>query len=456
VSEASSPIRYTTARGATLAYQVIGDGPLDLIVAPGLLNHLDAGLDEPGLARWNRRLASFSRLILFDKRGTGMSDALPAGDAPGPEDRADEIEAVLDAVGSERAVVVGLADGGTSAVAFAARRPERTRALVLYFTYARRMNAPDYPLGLDPEEVSALLRQREQVWGRDASAYTALLAPSRANDPGFIAAFARLQRRCATPAAATAMMARMFEDDVRALLPAISTPTLVLRRDATRMNDLESARYLARHIRDARLVSVPGIDALNWVGDVDPLIDAIHEHVVGRGAADSTERLLLTLLFTDIVGSTARAAAVGDQNWRDTLDRHDAVVRQVVERAGGRVVDRTGDGHFAAFENPLRAIEAARGIAAGAAELGLAIRSGLHLGLCERRGDGLAGIAVHLGSRIAALAGANELLATQTLRDALLGSEFAFEEHGRHTLKGVPGEWMLFRVLGSTLAKEST
>jgi len=448
VSEKTAAIRYTTAHGGTLAYQVVGDGPVDIIVVPGLLNHLDAALDEPGLARFNRRLASFSRLILFDKRGTGMSDALPPDRAPGPEERADEIEAVLDAAGSERAVVVGLADGGTGAIAFAARSHDRTRALVLYAVMARRMKAPDYPSGMEPGEANAQLRRRKQEWGREASAYVALIAPSRANDPGFVAAFARLQRRCATPAAANAMMVQMFAEDVRPLLPAISAPTLVLRREDCRTLSIESSQYLADHIPGARLVSVPGIDALNWVGDVDPLVDAIEEFATGRRASFSAERVLLTLLFTDIVGSTAHAAAVGDQHWRDTLDRHDAMLRQAIERAGGRVVDGTGDGHFAAFESPLRAIDAARMIAAGAAELGLAIRSGLHLGLCERRGDGLAGVAVHIGSRVAAVAGANEVLATQTLRDALLGSEFVFEEHGRHTLKGVPGEWALFRVLG--------
>lgn len=446
MSEATPEIRYTTARGATLAYQLVGDGPMDLIVMPGLMNHLDANWDEPGLARFNRRLASFSRLILFDKRGTGMSDRLQPGGAPSPEERADEIEAVLDAAGSARAVVVGIADGSTGAIAFAARSPDRTRALVLYAASARRVTAPDYPFGLAAAEAADYVRQRQRDWGRDLTSYVATIAPSRVSDPGFVSALARLQRRCATPAAAGAMLTQYMSEDVRGLLPAISSPTLVLRREGAAIPDVASMLYLSDHILGARLVTVPGIDSLNWVGDVDPLVDAIEEFATGGRATGSGERVLLTLLFTDIVGSTAHAAEVGNQHWRDTLDRHDALVHREIDRAGGHAIDGTGDGHFAAFENPLRALDAARAIGAAAGELGLEIRSGLHLGLCERRGPGLTGVAVHIGSRVAALAGANEVLATQTLRDALLGSDLAFEEQGRHVLKGVPGEWTLFRV----------
>ena len=449
MSETTPAIRYTTVHGATLAYQVQGEGPLDLIVVPGLLNHLDAALDEPGLARWNRRLASFSRLILYDKRGTGLSDALPPGRAPDPDERADEIEAVLDAVGSERAVVVGIADGGSGAIAFAARAPQRTRALVLYSVVARRVKASDYPFGAEPSAVPEMIERRTQDWGTDARENAAQLAPSRANDPGFLAAFARLQRRCATPAAATAMLIQSLSEDLRSLLPSIAVPTLVLRRQSARFYDPESAKYLADRIPGAQLVTVPGLDSLNWAGDIDPLVEAIEEFVTGRRTSVGAERVLFTLLFTDIVGSTAKAAAVGDRNWRDTLDRYDAMVRQEIEQAGGRTVDRTGDGHFACFESPLGAIEAAQAIASGAVELGLETHSGLHLGLCERRADGLAGMAVHVGARVAALAGPNEVIATQTLRDALLGTEIVFVENGRHTLKGVPGDWTLFRVLAS-------
>jgi class 3 adenylate cyclase len=444
VPDVQPPIQYTTAGGATIAFQVVGDGPVDLIVVPGFLSHVEASWDDPVLVRFNRRLAACSRLILFDKRGQGLSDPLSAAGVPDPDGRADEIAAVLDAVGSRRAFVLCLADG-VGGIALAVRAPDRVRGLVLVSVVARMVKAPDYPFGLDVEAVPGVLRSMEEGWGRDATLMARWVAPSRANDPGFVAALARMQRRCATPSAAAAMFAHLFATDLRPLLPRVAVPTLVLHRAGDRALDPGHARYLADHIPGARLTLLPGTDSVHFGGGSAELTDALEAFVTGERPA--AVRLLRTLLFTDIVGSTAHAAAVGDQHWRETLDRHDAMVRREIERAGGHAIDFIGDGLFAAFEDPLAAIGAAEAIVAGGRDLGLAVRAGLHLGLCQRRDDGLAGMAVHVGARVGALAGAHEVLVTQTVREAILGSDVAFEEHSRQALKGVPGEWTICRVV---------
>jgi pimeloyl-ACP methyl ester carboxylesterase len=420
--------QYARSGGVNIAYQVVGDGAFDLVFAPPWVSHLEEDWEDPMHARFLERLASFSRLIVFDKRGTGMSDRVPDDRLPLLEERMDDMRAVMDAAGSDRAAVFGASEGGNLATLFAASYPERTRALVTFGIFAKRIWSPDYPWAPTPEERASFFEVIERDWAglMDISD----LAPSIADDPVAAARLARSLRRAASPGAALALARMNTEIDIRSVLPTISVPTLVLHRRGDRDANVEEGRWIASRIPGARFVELDGDDHLPWIGDRDSVVDEIEEFLTGvRGGAEP-DRVLATLLFTDIVGSTARAAEVGDRAWRDLLDRHHAVVRRELERWRGREIDTAGDGFFAAFDGPARALRCATAAVEAVRPLGLAIRAGVHTGECERANGQLRGIAVHIGARVAAQAGAGEVLASSTVKDLVAGSGLAARAPG--------------------------
>ncbi len=437
--------RYASSGDVNIAYQIVGDGPLDLVFVSGWVSNLDLMWAEPSYARFLRRLASFSRLILFDKRGTGLSDRVPDADLPTLEARMDDVRAVLDAAGAERAALLGHSEGGPMCLLFAATYPERTIALALVGTYARRLRAADYPFGAAAEAYEAFLREIADGWGGPVG--LEVRAPSLVDDERFRTWWADYLRMSASPGAALALTRMNGEIDVRAVLEAVAVPTLVVHRTGDRSLPVEGARYLAERIRGARLVELPGEDHLPFVGDADEILEEIEEFLTGIRPLREPDRVLATVLFTDIVGSTTRAAELGDRRWRDLLEAHHSLVRRQLERWRGREVDTAGDGFLATFDGPARAIRCAVAIRGAMAPLDLEIRAGLHCGEVELVGDDVAGIAVHTGARVAALARANEVLVSSTVRDLVAGSDIGFEERGEHELKGVPGTWRLYAVL---------
>lgn len=400
--------------------------------------------EEPSLARFFGRLASFSRLILFDKRGTGMSDRLPMDRLPTLEERMDDVRAVMDAVGSERAALFGHSEGGSMSVLFAATHPERTTALITFGIFAKRAWSPDYPWAPTPEERQRFLDLIEKDWGGRMD--IADLAPSVARDDRFADWLATYFRRSASPGAALALARRNTQIDIRDILPTVQVPTLVLHRTADRDAKVEEGRYIASRIPHAKVVELPGEDHLPWVGDQDSVLDEVDEFVTGMRRGPDPDRVLATVMFTDIVGSTELATRLGDRRWHDLLERHNNYVRKELIRFRGREVKTTGDGSLATFDGPARAIRCALAIREAVRGLGIDVRAGLHTGECELVGDDVGGVAIHIGARVAALAGAGEVLVSSTVKDLVAGSGIAFEERGTHTLKGVPGEWRLFSV----------
>jgi pimeloyl-ACP methyl ester carboxylesterase len=434
--------RYAKSGDVNIAYQVVGDGPIDLVFVLGWVSHLDYMWEEPGFARFLKRLASFSRLILFDKRGTGLSDRV--AELPTLEQRMDDVRAVMDAAGSERAALAGVSEGGPMCALFAATYPERTSALVMMGCYARRLWAPDYEWAATREEHQAFLEVIERGWGGPVG--LAMRAPSVANDEWFRKWWATYLRMSASPGAALALTRMNGEIDVRHVLPVISVPTLIIHRTGDLAIPVESGRHLAEHIPGARYVELPGDDHLPWVGDQDAILDEIEEFLTGMRHAGELDTVLATVLFTDIVGSTERAIEEGDRRWRELLEAHHALVRQELSRFRGREVNTMGDGFLATFDGPARGIRCACSIASGVQRLGLQIRAGLHTGECQLVGDQVGGIAVHTGARIAALAGAGEVLVSSTVKDLVAGSGIQFEDRGMHALKGIQHEWHIFRV----------
>jgi pimeloyl-ACP methyl ester carboxylesterase len=435
--------RYAKSGKVHIAYQVVGDGPFDLVFVPGFVSHVEAIWEAPGTAHFVERLARFSRLIVFDKRGTGLSD--PATGAQTLEERMDDVRAVMDAVGCERAVLFGVSEGGPMSILFAASYPERVRALVLYGTTARFARDEGYDCGPTVEHIRALTDDAEEGWGRGALGE--LFAPSVAHDPQFMAFWCRFQRQAASPGMVRALLELIAEIDVRPVLPTISVPTLVLHRTHDRAVSVRAARYLAERIPGARLVETSGNDHVPWVGDVDTILDEIEEFLTGTRDAREPDRVLATVLFTDIVGSTERAAELGDRRWRDLLDSHHAIVRRQLARSGGREVNTAGDGFFATFDGPARAVRSACAIQeAVGTSLGVPLRAGLHTGECEIMKEQVGGIAVHIGARIAAKAEAGEVLVSSTVKDLVAGSGLRFTDRGVHVLKGVPDRWRLFAV----------
>jgi class 3 adenylate cyclase len=427
-----------------VAYQVLGEGP-DLVLTMGAFGHVDLLWEDPGVALFLRRLASFSRLISFDRRGTGASDPYPETVPPPWEAYADEVAAVMDAAGSRQAALMATtAEAGPMALFFAATRPERTRALVLANASARFVVDDDYPIGFPPEQADALISRVEASWGTGDRVAEAI--PSRAGDERFRRWMAKVQRSIASPRTVHIFLRALFELDVRPLLPLVQAPTLVLHRRDFPLLPIEHGRYLAEHIPNARLVELPGSDGpLTWETP-ELILGHIEEFLTGvRGSAPAT-RVLATVLFTDIVASTERAAELGDRRWRELLQVHDDLGTRLVEQGGGRVVKSTGDGLLATFDGPGRAIASAVALRDQLGDIDLQIRAGLHAGEVELRGEDVGGIAVHIAARIMAEAGPGEVVVSRTVRDLVAGSERQLEDRGTRRLKGIDGDWQLFAV----------
>ena len=450
-------VRYARTGGVNIAYQVVGDGPVDLLYIPGWISHLDLYWEEPTIARFLRRLAAGCRLILFDRRGTGLSERVPDDELPTLEGRMDEARAVLDGAGSERTAVFAQGYGTPLGIMFAATYPDRTSALVLYSPLAKAgLRTDDYPWGATPEQQAALRSRTLERWGSEefAREWLRRLAPSERDDARQVAWHARLMRAAATPSASERFSEMNALMDVRAILPLLRVPTLALVREETivpkgpvDVPGIEEARYVAGRIPDAKLVVLPGRDYLPWVGDQEALVSEVSAFVTGSPAPVEPDRVLLTVLFTDIVDSTGWLARTGDQRWRALLNEHDIIVRDALQRFRGREVDRAGDGVFATFDGPARAIRCAAEIAREMRRLGPEIRAGVHTGECELDGDRVSGIAVHVGARIADLAGPGEVLVSGTVMDLVAGSELRFRERDPATLKGIPGERRLYALM---------
>ena len=440
--QTSVETKYARSGDAHIAYQTVGNAALDLVLLPGAFSHVEHQWEEPSFARFLDRLASFSRLIVLDVRGTGLSDRAP--ELPTLEEQIDDVLAVLAAVGSEQAALFGLSQGGGLATLFAAAHPTRTSALVLFGAYARAMWAEDFSWGRRPDDYDNLLRIADEGWG--SGVFLPLVAPSVSGDESFRVWWAKQERLSGSPGAILAFLRAQREADVRHVLPAIQAPTLIIQRTDDAYRRVEHGRYLAATIPGAKYVELPGRDNLPYVGDQEAVLDEVEEFLTGVRHGAEPDRVLATVLFTDIVGATQRAAELGDRGWRDLLERHNAVVRRELERGRGREVDSAGDGFLATFDGPARAIRSAHAIAERVRGLGLDVRSGLHTGEIELADDHVRGIAVHIGARVAALAGPGEVLVTSTVKDLVAGSGIEFGNRGEHALKGVPGEWRVFQV----------
>jgi class 3 adenylate cyclase len=444
VAVAQNPrTRYAEWGDVDIAYQVLGDGPIDVLVLPGPSIPIDTIDAEPSMYRFHRTLASFSRVIRYDQRGIGLSSRVPSIDAIGPHYWAQDAIAVMDAVGSERATV--LAPGFTSmtGVILAAEYPERVRSLVIVNGAARTLRAPDYPIGAeiaDTDPFTTVAIEPDAV--EQGFDILRIIAPSVADDRAFRAWWDMAGNRAASPSMAREIIKTVRQADVRNRLACVTAPTLVLHRDNPKFSPVAQGRFLADHIAGSRFVELPGADALYWVGDTSPMLDEIEEFATGvRGSRG--ERVLTTVVFTDIVGSTERASVLGDGRWRDLLDNHDTVVRHELDRFGGREVNTAGDGFVATFTSPSAAISCADAIIDAVRVLGIEVRVGIHAGEVEVRGEDVAGMAVHIGARVAGLARPSEVLVSSTVRDIVTGSRHRFTDGGEYELKGVPGRWQL-------------
>jgi class 3 adenylate cyclase len=442
--------RYARSGDVSIAYQVVGEGPLDLVYVPGWVSHLDLNWEQPSYARFLERLASFSRLILFDKRGTGLSDRVSVESLPTLEERMDDVRAVMDAAGSERAALLGASEGGPMCALFAATYPERVRSLVMYGSYARGLPEGDYPWAAtrwttSPDDLEATLELLGETWG-EPEELLGFWGPSIAEQEHYRQWWARYLRMSASPAAAAALTLMNHHVDIRPVLPTIRVPTLVLHRAEDSLNLAAGSRYMADRIPGARYVELAGEDHLWFFGDQDALLDEIEQFLTGTRQVRAPDRVLATVMFTDIVGSTERAAELGDERWRELLGSYEALVRAELERFRGREIKMLGDGVLATFDGPARAIRCARTISEKVRALGIEIRAGLHTGECEMRNGDVGGIAVHTGARVSATAASGEVLVSNTVKDLVAGSGIEFQDRGLHQLKGVPGEWRLFAV----------
>ena len=439
--------RYATSDGGDIAYQVLGDGPVDILMYSGSIVSIDCVDDEPSLTRFQRRLASFGRVIRFDRRGVGLSDRGSPSKPPTYQDWVRDGLAVLDAVGSERAAVFAPFTSSAEAIVLGATKADRISHLVLVNGASRARWAPDYPMGITQDLIDLTLQMTVATDALEQG-YDNLkiLAPSVADDPAFRAWWDRTGNMGATPAMARALLAGVFELDVRHLLSEVKVPTLIIHRANLEMLPVEHGRYLAEHIPGSKYVELPGTDLFYWVGDTEPMLDEIEEFLTGVRGGPGTERVLATVLFTDIVGSTDRAAQLGDGRWRDLLDRHDKSVRAEIGRFRGREVNTMGDGFVASFESPGRAIECALAIRDTLKMFDIEVRAGIHTGEIELRGNDVAGLAVHIGARVSALAGPGEVLVSGSVPPLVAGSGFAFTDRGEHQLKGVPGMWRVLAV----------
>jgi class 3 adenylate cyclase len=437
-----APIGYAKHGEVSIAYQVVGHGPVDVLMVPGFISHLDLFWTSPEIAAMYRRLGSFSRFITFDKPGTGVSD--PIAHVATLEERMEDVHAVLDAVGSQRAALFGFSEGGPMSVLFAATYPERVSALALYGTFPSK----DFGLGFATFEYAERVRSvtaKAEQWGDGVS--LELIMPRLADSAVLRQGQGLLERASASPAMARGLLAAAVQMDVSDILPTIRVPTVVIHRTDDALVPVAAARWMAGQIPGARFVELPGDIHTPWFGDMDAIIDEVEELVTGVRRGHEPDRALATVLFTDIVDSTRRAAQLGDRAWRELLERHDALAREELARYRGRYVKSTGDGMLATFDGPARAIRCAQALAAAAAEqLNVTLRAGVHTGECELIGEDVGGLAVHIGARVAHLAGAGEVLVSSTVKDLVVGSGLDFADRGEHELKGVPGRWRVFAV----------
>jgi class 3 adenylate cyclase len=437
-----SDTRYAKSGEFHIAFQVHGSGEVDLIWAPSYFSHIEAQMEEPAFRRFVNRLGNFARVILFDKRGTGLSDRV--AQLPGLDDRMDDFRAVLDAADSRKAALLGTCEGGALSALFAATYPERTRALILANSFARATATADYPWA-DPLE--AWQRWAETItegWG--TGEFLDKFAPSMADDPRVQEWWPRFQRLAVSPSAIRALLLMNSEVDVRDVLASVNVPTLVMHSIGDRLCRIEESRYMANHISDATFVELPGQDHYIWFDDADRIADEIEQFLTGALQPAEPDRALVTVLFVDMVDSTRKAAQLGDRAWRDLLDSYYTAIRSELVRNRGREIDTAGDGLLAAFEGPARAIRAGLAITEGVRRFGLTVRAGVHTGEAEIVGGDLRGIIVHIGSRVAAKARGGEVLVSSTVRDLVVGSGFSFADRGTHALKGVPGRWHLYSV----------
>ena len=439
---AEAPTHYADSNGVNIAYQVHGDAPLDLVFVPGFVSHVELIWEEPSVARFFRRLMSFSRLVVFDKRGQGLSDRQDR--PPTLEESMDDLKAVMEAAGCVRPAIFGISEGGPMSLLFAATYPADVSSLVLHGTYARMLKTPDFPAGVPPEKFARWKARVREEWGSPVA--LELWAPSAVGDAAFERWWGRLLRTGTSPAGATALMDLYTQIDVRAVLPAIDVPVLLLHRRDDRLIPARQSRYLAEHIPGARYVELSGDDHLPTVGDQDEMLDEMEEFLTGGRRAHESERALATVLFTDIVGSTELAARLGDRGWRQLIERHDALVRRQLGLYRGREVKTMGDGFLATFDGPARAIRCAVGLRDELQVLGVEVRAGIHTGEVELIGEDISGMAVNIGARIGALADAGEVLVSSTVRELVVGSGMEFADRGVRSLKGAPGEWRLFAI----------
>ena len=435
--------RFARSGDVHIAYQVFGDGPMDLLVCGSWQSNVEGRWEVPLMARFLRRFAAFARVIIFDKRGVGLSDPVPLTQLPSLEEWMDDVRAVLDDAGSKRTAIYGALDGGVMAMLFAATYPERVAALILEHCYAKVGRAPDYDIGVPDPLLAQMPELIRRLWinGHMLS----VVAPSRSSDEVLREEFARYARASASPGAAAAMVEMLRHVDVRYVLPSIQAPTLVMHQRDAAFYRVELGRYIADHIPDAKFVELPGSD-IAWFGDQETIVGEMEEFLTGVRPIPHPDRVLATVMFTDIVDSTRFAAEWGDARWRNFLERHRELSRRQLGIHRGREVQMLGDGFLATFDGPARAIRCATSIGEGSRALGVDVRSGLHTGECELIGDDVGGIAVHIGARVASLASPGEVLVSSTVKDLVVGSGLNFDDRGPHELKGVPGEWRLFAV----------
>jgi pimeloyl-ACP methyl ester carboxylesterase len=437
--------QYAKSGNASIAYQVVGEGSLDLVLVLGFTTHLELQWEMPPMAHFFERLASFARVIIFDKRGTGLSD--PVAEVPTLEDRIDDVRAVMDAAGSERAALFGVSEGGPMCILFAATHPERVSHLVLHGAMGRTTEAPDYPWAAPKEALEeATAEFIAPYWGQDPETLIELFTPSFAGNPEASEQLARLERSSASPAMVQQVFDMFLDIDVRAILPTIHVPTLVLHRRLDRVVNRRAGEELAAQIPGARYVELEGSDHIPWAGDVEPVLGEIEEFLTGARSVAEPDRVLATVMFTDIVGSTERAAELGDARWRELLTSHQEAVRRELGRFRGREVKVLGDGYLATFDGPARAIQCGQAITEATDSLGLEVRVGLHAGEVEVMDEDVGGIAVHIAARVGALASAGEVLVTSTVKDLVAGSGIEFADRGAQDLKGISDQWRLFAV----------
>jgi class 3 adenylate cyclase len=434
--------RYARSGDLHIAYTVQGEGPVDLVWIPPWISQVEYLWSDPALSAVMDRLTQFARVITFDRRGSGLSDPLQG--APTLEEQMDDVLAVMDAAGSREAAIAATLEGGPMAVLFGASHPDRTRALILYATFSRATSAPGYEWAWTPEARDEKMEMSVEHWGEGLVA--GAVAPSRLGDPRFREWAGRLERLAASPGTIRRIFDLIGEFDVRDVLPSIRVPTLVMHRREDSFIKVEHSRYIAEHVPGARYVELEGTDNMFAVGDSESIIGEIEEFLTGERHASEPDRMLATVMFTDIVDSTRRAADLGDRDWQDLLERHDHLFRRALDRHRGREIKHTGDGFLATFDGPARAIRCAASITDAVEELGLELRAGLHTGELEVRRDDLGGLAVHIAARVMGMADGGEVLVSSTVKDLVAGSGIDFEDRGTHELRGVPGDWRLFRV----------